>query len=77
MFPLWLYVLCFARFEVNIRVWFPLDRDGVVKSCDPSMFKRTAQRFVRIYDKNFFGCKSEEVSLRFLFSIVINLSTIS
>ena len=30
-----------------------------------------------MYDKNLSGCKSEAISVRLLFSIVINLSTIS
>ena len=37
----------------------------------------TAQRFARMFDKNPLGCKSEPISVRFLFSIVVNLSTIS
>ena len=33
-------------------------------------------RFVRINDKHLLGCKFEAISVRFSFSIVINLSTI-
>ena len=33
-----------------------------------------AQWFTRIYDENLLGCKSEPISVRFLLSIVINLS---
>ena len=39
--------------------WFPLDRDRIVKSCDPSKFELSARRLVRYYDKNLLGCKSE------------------
>ena len=45
-----------------------------MKSCDPSNFKLTAQRFA---DKNLLNCKSEPISVRSLLSSVINLSTIS
>ena len=57
--------------------WFPLDRNGIVKSCDSNKFKLTARRFVRIYDRNLRGCKSEPISVRFLFSILINVFTIN
>ena len=33
-----------------------------------------AQCFTGIYDENLLGCKSELISVRFLLSIVINLS---
>ena len=50
-----------------------------MKSCDPSKFFSllTAQRFARIYDKRLLGCKSEPISVRLLFSILVNLSAIS
>ena len=56
---------------------FPLDRNGIVKSCAPRNFQLTIRRFLRIYDKNLLGCKSEAFSVRFLFSVLINLCTIS
>ena len=34
------------------------------------------QRFVRINDKHLLGCKFQAISVRFSFSVVINLSTI-
>ena len=61
----------------RLNAWFPLDRNGIVKSCIPSKFYLTVQRFARIYDKNILGCKSEPISVRFLLLIVMNLSTIS
>ena len=33
-----------------------------------------AQWFTRVYDENLLGCESEPISVRFLISIVINLS---
>ena len=37
--------------------------------------KHNIQRFTRIYDENLLGRKSEPISVRFLFSIVIDLYT--
>ena len=48
-----------------------------MKSCDPSKFKLTAQRFARIYDKNLLSCKSKPTLIRSVLSNVINLSTIN
>ena len=53
------------------------DRNGIVKSYDPRKFLLTAQKFAKIYDKNLLSCNSEPISVRFLLSVVINLSTIS
>ena len=61
----------------EVCAWFPLDRNSIVKLCDPSKFELIAPRFARIYNKNLLGCKSKPVSVRVLFSIVMNLSTIS
>ena len=52
---------------------FPLDRNSIMKLCDPSKFKLIAPRSARIYDKNLLGCKSEPISVRVLLSVVINL----
>ena len=52
-------------------------RNVIVKSCDPSKFLFTKRQFVRYYDKNLSGCKSEPSSVIFLFSNMINLSTTS
>ena len=48
-----------------------------MKPYDSSKFLLTVQRFSRIYDENLLGRKSEPILVRFLFSIVIDLSTIS
>ena len=57
--------------------WFLLDRNGIVKSCDPSKFWLTERRFVRIYDNDLSGYKSEATLERFSFFILINLFTVS
>ena len=55
-------------------LWFPLDHNRIVKLCDPGKFWPRLQNFkTGIYD-DLLGCKSEPISLRFLLSIVINLS---
>ena len=61
---------------LNNYARFPLDCNGIVKSCTPRNFQLTVRRFLRIYDKNLLGCKSEAFSVRFLFSVLINLCTI-
>ena len=55
--------------------WFPLDRNEIVKSCDPRKFWLTTRSFVRIYENSLSCYKSEPVSIRFLFSVLTNLSS--
>ena len=57
--------------------WFPVDRNGIVKSSEPSKFQLIARKFARNYNKNLLGCKSELISDGFLFSDVMNRSTIN
>ena len=52
-------------FMDDCYAWFTLDRNGIVKSCDSSKFQLTARRFLKIYDKNLLGCKSEAISVIF------------
>ena len=65
------------QYGYHAYAWFPLDRNGIVKSCTSNAFKLTARRFVRIYDKNFLGCKFEAILVRFLLSVLIHLFIIS
>ena len=75
-----LYNVLFAvenSIEQKAYAWFPLGRNRIVESCDPSKFELTAQGFVGIYDKILLNCKSGPISVRCLLSSVINRSTIS
>ena len=58
--------------EQKAYVWFPLDRNRMVESCDPSKSELTAQGFAGIYDKILLNCKSKPISVRCLLSSVIN-----
>ena len=62
--------------NLNDNAWFPLDRNRIMKSCDPSKSEMTTRRFVRIYDKNLLSYKSEAILVRFFISILIDLSTV-
>ena len=59
------------------KAWFPSDCSRIAKSCDPSRFYITAQKFARNNNKILLGCKSKPYSRRFLFSAAAKLSTIS
>ena len=63
--------------ETRLYAWFPLDRNGIAKSCDPINFFLTARRFLRIHGKNVLGYGSEAISVRILFSLFINIVRIS
>ena len=54
----------------QLKAWFPLDRNGIVKSCDSIWFQLTVERLISIENKNL--TKIDFRHKRFLSQILTN-----